>query len=506
MEKDELFENLFIMDMANNHQGSVKHGLGIIRAIAEKSKKHNIKAAIKFQYRQLDTFIHPNFKEKKDIKHIPRFMETSLIPEEFKIMVDEAKKQGLITICTPFDEDSVDIITKHGIDIIKVASCSAQDWPLLQEIANTKKPVICSTGGLTIKQVDKIVSFFTHRNVNFALMHCVALYPTKNEDLNLGRIDFLIKRYPFLKIGFSTHEEPDNLDAVKMAIAQGAKILERHVGLITDKIKLNAYSSTPEQIEKWFLAAKIAWASCQWEKNEIKEVEKESLDSLKRGVYVKKPVKKGEALTRDKVFFAMPLQNNQLPSEKFREGLSNFTGEMRGPLIANKDYQVNELVEDRELFDTDSMIFETIHEMKGILYGGRIAIGKEFKVELSHQYGVEKFREYGAMIIDVINREYCKKLLIQVPGQVHPMHYHKVKEETFQVLHGDLIIEYGNETKVLNPGDKLVIERGVPHSFTTKNGVIVEEVSTTHVKDDSYYLDKNVPKDTRIRKTKFELW
>jgi len=144
--------------------------------------------------------------------------------------------------------------------------------------------------------------------------------------------------------------------------------------------------------------------------------------------------------------------------------------------------------------------------MKGILYGGRIAIGKEFKVELSHQYGVEKFREYGAMIIDVINREYCKKLLIQVPGQVHPMHYHKVKEETFQVLHGDLIIEYGNETKVLNPGDKLVIERGVPHSFTTKNGVIVEEVSTTHVKDDSYYLDKNVPKDTRIRKTKFELW
>ena len=56
--------------------------------------------------------------------------------------------------------------------------------------------------------------------------------------------------------------------------------------------------------------------------------------------------------------------------------------------------------------------------------------------ELSHHFGIDRFEEEGATIISVVNREYCKKLIVLLPGQDHPMHSHQKKEETFHVLYG----------------------------------------------------------------------
>lgn len=503
---NKIFENLFTLDMANNHQGSVEHGLRIIREHGAVVKKHGIKAAIKFQYRQLETFIHPDFKDSTENKHIPRFRGTYLKPEQYKTMVDEVKKEGMVTMCTPFDEESVDVIMDHGIEIIKIASCSAADWPLLEKIAATKKPVIVSTGGLSIPDVDKLVSFFTHRKVDFAIMHCVAIYPTEVEDLNLERITALKERYPFALVGYSTHEDPDNLDAVKMAIAKGAVIQERHVGVATDEIKLNKYSSTPEQVDNWLEAAEIAWAACQFK--ETPAAERASLDSLQRGIYLKRDVKKGEKLKREDVFFAIPYQEGQMPSGKFKQGLRSYLGTFEDTsIVADKDYKTGEPLADQEFDNPSADVFEVIHQVKGLLYEGRIAIGDTFSVEISHHYGIEKIKEFGAVIIDCVNRSYCKKLIVQVPGQVHPLHHHKVKEETFQVLHGEILVTYDGKEHLLKPGDQLLVVPGVPHSFTTKTGAIVEEISSTHIKGDSYYEDESINKmDLKDRKTRFELW
>ncbi len=508
MGNQDIFENLFILDMANNHQGSVEHGINIIKEAAKVIKKHNLKVAIKLQYRHYDTFIHPDFKDTTDEKYaksIKRFLSTSLSPEEFKKIVNEIKAQGLISICTPFDEESVDLIVKHGVDIIKIGSCSAQDWPLLKKITTVNKPLICSTGGLTIKELDKVVSFFTHRNTQFALLHCVAIYPTKPEDLNLNRIDVLHKRYPFLKIGFSSHEEPNNLDAIKMAISKGAKIFEKHLGLETEEIKLNAYSLNPSQLDAWLSAAEIALNSCKLKK-EIPKKEEEALNLFKRGVFAKKDIKQGEIFNKDNVFFAIPLQDGQMPVDLFEEGMLGYDGTLKKGTVANRDYKAKEQIDycgDKSL---DSSVFEVMHQIKGLLNESGTPIGNNFEVELSHHYGINNFEKIGATIIDCINRDYCKKLIIQVPGQVHPNHFHKQKEESFQVLHGDLIINFCGKQKVLGPGDQVIIPRNAPHSFTTKNGVIFEEISTTHIKGDSYYLDEKVPKDLSLRKTKFNLW
>ena len=81
------FENLFIFEKANNHQGSVDHGKRIIREFAKVAKNADVRAAIKLQFRELDTFIHPAHKGSKENKHIPRFESTRLSEEQFAELV-----------------------------------------------------------------------------------------------------------------------------------------------------------------------------------------------------------------------------------------------------------------------------------------------------------------------------------------------------------------------------------------------------------------------------------
>ena len=166
----EIFEDLVIFEMANSHQGSVEHGIDIIHAMGKIARKHNIKAAVKLQYRELDTFIHPDFKGRKDIPHVQRFEETRLNYEQFSQLVEAVRAEGMITMSTPFDETGVEWCMDQGIDIIKIASCSSLDWPLLTKAAWAKKPLIISTGGKTISDIDKLFNFFTHKNCEFAFL------------------------------------------------------------------------------------------------------------------------------------------------------------------------------------------------------------------------------------------------------------------------------------------------------------------------------------------------
>jgi N-acetylneuraminate synthase len=498
-ESKNILDDLFIFEMANNHQGSVEHGLDIIHAISKIARKYNIKAAVKLQYRNLDTFIHPDYKDRTDVNHIPRFMSTKLNFEQFSQLVDVIKDEGMIPMVTPFDEESVDWCMDQGIEIIKIASCSALDWPLLTAVAQTRKPVIISTGGKSLSDIDKLYNFFTHKGCEFAFLHCIAEYPAPYEQLQLDFIDRLNRRYPEVTIGYSGHENPNDNIVPMLAIAKGAKILERHVGIPTETIKLNSYSMNPEQTSKWVESILLAKTICTTKKENdkyISQEEMDSLNSLMRGVYLKRAVKQGEEINREDVFFAMPCHDKQMNSGEFTDGL-----------IASKDYSANEELHEKKKVTNISLVRSVIHDAKGMLYEAGIALGDEFEVELSHHYGMQHFRQNGAIIISIINREYCKKLLIVLPGQKHPTHAHKVKEETFQLLYGDLEVNLDGKNIIMKPGDIQTVLRGEKHSFTSKTGAIFEEVSTTHVMSDSYYEDPKISKlDPIERKTILKRW
>jgi N-acetylneuraminate synthase len=495
------FRNLFVLDLANNHQGSVEHGLEVIRQHAEVVRKHGVRAAIKFQFRNLETFIHPAHRQDASNKHIRRFLSTQLSGADYRQLFDEVKRQGLLTMCTPFDEASIDLITEMGFDIIKIASCSARDWPLIEAVAESSLPVVFSTGGLSVSDVDNLVVFAEHRALDFALMHCVSIYPTPPETCNLMNVAMLRKRYPSICIGWSTHESPDAEAPIQMAVAYGAELFERHIGVTTDSVKLNAYSGTPEQTERWLDAWRTAKALAgSYERVQASFEEAEALMSLQRGVYAKRALKTGDLLEREDVFFSMPLQRGQLDSGRFRGGIVLTQDiDKDGPLLEER-LVLPEMSDGQKLK-------QYVHQVKALLNIAGIKLGPEFYVEYSHHYGIPNFARTGCVLIDCVNREYCKKILVQLPGQSHPYHFHRLKEETFQVLWGEMSLDIDGEERLMRPGDTAVVLPGAWHKFRTDTGCIVEEISTTHHNNDSVYKDPAINKLPREeRKTVVKHW
>jgi len=496
------FRNLFVLDLANNHQGSREHGLRVVREIGQVVRAAKARAALKFQFRQLDSFIHPDHQQGSEHKQVKRFLGTKLSMADFEVLLAEVRRQGMVSMCTPFDEASVDVICQQDYDVIKVASCSARDWPLLEKIADAGKPVLASTGGLGLSEIDDLVSFFEHRGVDFAIMHCVPVYPTPDPDFHLNQLDILRRRYPQRLCGWSTHELPDDLAPVYITVAKGATLFERHVGVPTEQQPLNAYSSSPEQVAKWIAAQQRALLLCGQEGPEEGDnpAEVESLNSLKRGVYARRKIQAGEKLEMEDVYFAIPYENGQLESGKFKKGIA-----------ATADIEANRPIFDNAVShqaNPDRLVLQAaIHEAKAMLNEANIALNSEFHTEYSHHYGIQNFRQTGAIIIDCVNREYCKKLIVQLPGQSHPLHFHKLKEETFQVLSGVMHVEVEGHHKILRAGETQLIQPGVWHRFWTETGVIFEEISTTHYNSDSYYRDKRINRMAREeRKTAVDHW
>jgi N-acetylneuraminate synthase len=495
------FEDLFVFDVANNHQGDLEHGLKIVRQLGEVARKHGVKGVTKFQFRQLDTFIHPDHQQRSQAKHVDRFLSTRLTREDYQVLLDAVRAEKMYAMCTPFDEESVDVITEMGFDFIKVASCSAKDWPLLEKVAAACMPVIFSTGGVEISEIDDVVSFLEHRGIPHAIMYCVSIYPIPDDEFHLNQIDLLRRRYRKHTIGWSTHEDPNNIVPGQLAVAKGARIFERHVGVQTDKIKLNAYSSTPEQTDRWIEACLYARKLCGSDQpRAIPAIEKDSIDSLRRGVFLRKGVKKNAEITRDDVYFAMPYTEGQLESGRWRDGI-----------VSNADMGKDAALMEAEISmpkaQPISVLKGAVHEVKALLNEASVELNSDFQIEFSHHYGIENFLEVGALIINCINREYCKKIIVQLPKQQHPLHYHKRKEETFQVLYGILETEIDGHRRTLHPGETALVQPGVWHRFWTETGCVFEEVSTTHYNNDSFYNDRRINEMAREeRKTVAEHW
>ena len=493
---NKLFENLIILEIANNHMGDVEHGKNLIRVFGAVIRKYpEFRFALKFQYRELDSFIHPDYQGRMDIKYIKRFTETRLSEEQFGELKACAESEGFLSMCTPFDEVSVERICRQKFDFLKIASCSFNDWPLLEKAASAGLPIVISTAGADLDTIDRVVAFLEHREIPFCLMHCVGSYPTPESELELNQIDFFKSRYPQIDVGFSTHEDPGNFAPALMAVAKGAVILERHVGLPSGKYAINAYSSTPEQIDSWLAAIRSARSMCgvSGMRREISAKERADLQGLQRGAFLKHDIKAGESITAADLFFAIPCTEGQLRANDISKYLK---------IKAEKDIKANAPLfwSDIESENVYDKVLAIVRDLCGLIKRANIPLQNRMDFEISHHYGIDHFYETGCAIITCVNREYCKKIILVLPGQRNPVHTHIKKEETFHVLYGDVTLMLNHEKKSFKAGELVVVERGVSHDFSTETGCVLEEISTQHFKSDSIYEDPDIA-PTEQRKT-----
>jgi N-acetylneuraminate synthase len=318
-----IFNNLFVLELANNHWGRLDRGLKIIDQFAKVVHSNSVRAAIKLQFRDVPSFIHRQHRDRGDVRYIRKVGVTELSWADQEKMVDAVRAAGLETMVTPFDEVSVDRAVDFGVEILKIASSDIRDRSLLEKIATAGKPVIASTGGSHLEHVDDLVGFFRQRKIPFALNHCVSIYPSEDSELEINQIDFLKQRYPDTVIGFSTHEMTDWTSSVMIAYAKGARTFERHIDIDDEGVPVSPYCTLPHQADAWFKAFHKVIEMCGkpgTAKRAPPEKEVRYLDELVRGVYAARDLPVGHALTADDVFLAVPLLHGQISVREFVGG------------------------------------------------------------------------------------------------------------------------------------------------------------------------------------------
>tara|TARA_Y100001937_G_C7127864_1_gene335726 strand:- start:2542 stop:3288 length:747 start_codon:yes stop_codon:yes gene_type:complete len=228
-------------------------------------------------------------------------------------------------------------------------------------------------------------------------------------------------------------------------------------------------------------------------------IERDTLVTLKRGVYLNKKLKKQSIITKEDIYYAMPVQEGQYNASSADEIVGKtLCKDMKKDEALNKDVFYEE--------GHSGIINDIKASTKYILTNAGVHLSGDEAVEISCHYGVENFSSHGAVIIDKVNREYCKKLIVMQPQQAHPTHRHIKKEEAFELLYGDCELFLNGKGVRLRRGKPVVISRGVAHSFSSESGCVVEEISTTHIKGDSLYDDARINTlELRERKIKISL-
>ena len=221
-----------------------------------------------------------------------------------KKLFDYAKKIKITCFSTPFDSTAVDLLENLNCPFYKVASFEMNDIPLIKKIAQTKKPIIISTGMATLQEID--LAFYTAKKngcTNIALLYCVSNYPSKLSDFNLNNIKILKERYN-CSIGFSDHSTDTRI--VSAAIASGAEIIERHIALANQTSGPDiAFSSKGKDFEIYAKAIKTTSILMGKDFFFRNKSEKKNL-KFRRSIYAVNNIAKGEKFTKKNIRVIRP--------------------------------------------------------------------------------------------------------------------------------------------------------------------------------------------------------
>ena len=216
-----------------------------------------------------------------------------------------AKEKGLDfveTLCAP---SCLSMMKYFTPDYLKVASRDLTNIPLLEALAETKIPMILSTGMAGKKELDEALDVITKYHNEISILHCVSQYPTNPNNLNLNTIKYLKNNYPQYKIGFSDHTI--GISAPIAAIAMGAEIIEKHV-TIDRRMKGTdqAGSLGPDGVNRMIRDIRITEMSMGKEELFIEPEVKNSKIKLERSIATNRDLKIGDIITENDIHLLSP--------------------------------------------------------------------------------------------------------------------------------------------------------------------------------------------------------
>lgn len=291
-----------IAEMSANHGGSLDNALEIVRGAAKAGAD-----CLKIQTYTADTLtidcgneyfqIHGGLWDGYKLHDLYKDANT---PWEWHAAIkEECEKCGIDFLSTPFDNTAVDFLEDLGVEAYKIASFELPDIPLIEYAASKKKPMIISCGMGTPEDIEDAVEACRRvGNEQIILLKCSSSYPANWEDMHLGNIPDMKKRFG-LPVGLSDHSEGSM--AAVVGVSMGACVIEKHV-CISRSIKTadSEFSMELPEFSKMISDVNAAKTIAAGPDYELTAKEKSST-IFRRSLFAIADIKAGEVFTRENV-------------------------------------------------------------------------------------------------------------------------------------------------------------------------------------------------------------
>jgi sialic acid synthase len=240
-----------IAEIGHNHQGDLAQAKRLISSAKECGAD-----AVKLQKRSNRTLYTRDFYDQpydNELSFGSTYGEhreaLELGADEYRALLAHARDVGITLFATPFDFESADLLAELDVPAFKFASGDLRNTPLQRHVASFGKPMLLSTGGATMEDVERAVDTILPLNPQLCVLQCTAAYPAVVEDLNLSVITSFRERFPQLVIGLSDHQ--NGIAMAVVAVMLGARVIEKHFTLDhAMKGRDHAFSLMPEGMRR----------------------------------------------------------------------------------------------------------------------------------------------------------------------------------------------------------------------------------------------------------------
>ena len=297
----------FIAEISANHAGSLKTAKKLIKVA-----KYYGADAVKLQTYNADSMTINSNKKKflvssglwKGEKLWDLYDRAKTPYSWHKDLFDYAKKLKITCFSTPFDSEAVDLLEKLNCPFYKISSFEMNDFPLLQKVIKTKKPIIISTGTSSLREIKDVMNFVKKNKAKkISLLYCVSNYPATSKDFNLNNIRILKKEFN-CRVGLSDHSIDNNIAVA--AVSAGAEIFEKHIAC-KDSKKSPDFKFSLYENEIGIYRKLIDDTYEMFKKKTFYRHNNENFyKKFRRSIYAIKNIKKGEILDKNNIKLLRP--------------------------------------------------------------------------------------------------------------------------------------------------------------------------------------------------------
>ena len=285
-----------IAEIGSNHNQDIKTAQNLIQAA------YNAGAdAVKFQSIIPKKIYNLDDLNQEDLK----LLESIKLQEDWYPKIrDFCEKKDILFFSAPTYIEAVDLLIKHGVKLIKIASPQTYGFPqLIKKIGDSGLPTLMSTGYCMYSEIERAVNVFKQTgNSNLILLHCISEYPTKPENVNLNFIKTLKRMFGTI-VGFSDHSL--GIHTALAAVAKGAKVIEKHLTLSRDSEGVDHYFAIePEEFKELIDNIRdIEQNLGRMNKITLTEFEKNFKKEVEMKIVADKVIEKDEEITNNNISY-----------------------------------------------------------------------------------------------------------------------------------------------------------------------------------------------------------